>query len=429
MDRKTIKDSLITGFAVFAIFFGAGNLIFPAAVGLLAGDQWPAAMLAMILCGVVLPFLALVAVANTGNSWSDLCKPVGTWYDKGVFFVATVGMVILSNLPRTAATTHEVAIAPLFPSCPVWVTSVIFFALVLFFAFDENNIIDRIGKYITPLMLVFLIIIVGKGLITPLGTPEPTGQEHVFKSAFVELYYTGDLFSGLFVSTIFLTDLARKGYETQEERKKMTVKAVWVAGIASVIVYSGLLIMGADAVKLFDQGIDRTTLLAEMVRMILGKFGTIALSASAALACLSTASGLVGISAAFLENMTKKKVNYRTWVIGLCIFGAAMACIGVENIISVAAPVFMLLYPSGLAITVLGLFKKYVPNDGAFKGAVIGAVIAGIIDCLDTLGVSAAGEVMGYMPLASLGFGWILPSIIGFAIGWAVGKKETEKTH
>lgn len=429
MDRKTIKDSLITGFAVFAIFFGAGNLIFPAAVGLSAGDQWPAAMLAMILCGVVLPFLALVAVANTGSSWSDLCKPVGTWYDKGVFFVATVGMVILSNLPRTAATTHEVAIAPLFPSCPVWVTSVIFFALVLFFAFDENNIIDRIGKYITPLMLVFLIIIVGKGLITPLGTPEPTGQEHVFKSAFVELYYTGDLFSGLFVSTIFLTDLARKGYETQEERKKMTVKAVWVAGIASVIVYSGLLIMGADAVKLFDQGIDRTTLLAEMVRMILGKFGTIALSASAALACLSTASGLVGISAAFLENMTKKKVNYRTWVIGLCIFGAAMACIGVENIISVAAPVFMLLYPSGLAITVLGLFKKYVPNDGAFKGAVIGAVIAGIIDCLDTLGVSAAGEVMGYMPLASLGFGWILPSIIGFAIGWAVEKKETEKTH
>ena len=429
MDRKTIKDSLITGFAVFAIFFGAGNLIFPAAVGLSAGDQWPAAMLAMILCGVVLPFLALVAVANTGSSWSDLCKPVGTWYDKGVFFVATVGMVILSNLPRTAATTHEVAIVPLFPSCPVWVTSVIFFALVLFFAFDENNIIDRIGKYITPLMLVFLIIIVGKGLITPLGTPEPTGQEHVFKSAFVELYYTGDLFSGLFVSTIFLTDLARKGYETQEERKKMTVKAVWVAGIASVIVYSGLLIMGADAVKLFDQGIDRTTLLAEMVRMILGKFGTIALSASAALACLSTASGLVGISAAFLENMTTKKVNYRTWVIGLCIFGAAMACIGVENIISVAAPVFMLLYPSGLAITVLGLFKKYVPNDGAFKGAVIGAVIAGIIDCLDTLGVSAAGEVMGYMPLASLGFGWILPSIIGFAIGWAVGKKETEKTH
>ena len=176
MDRKTIKDSLITGFAVFAIFFGAGNLIFPAAVGLSAGDQWPAAMLAMILCGVVLPFLALVAVANTGSSWSDLCKPVGTWYDKGVFFVATVGMVILSNLPRTAATTHEVAIAPLFPSCPVWVTSVIFFALVLFFAFDENNIIDRIGKYITPLMLVFLIIIVGKGLITPLGTPEPTGQ-------------------------------------------------------------------------------------------------------------------------------------------------------------------------------------------------------------------------------------------------------------
>lgn len=427
MDKKTIKDSLITGFAVFAIFFGAGNLIFPAAVGLAAGDQWPAAMLAMILCGVILPFLALVAVANTGNSWSDLCKPVGAWYDKGVFFIATVGMVILSNLPRTAATTHEVAIAPLFPSCPIWGTSIVFFALVLFFAFDENNIIDRIGKYITPLMLVFLIVIVGKGLITPLGTPEPTGQEGVFKSAFVELYYTGDLFSGLFVSTIFLSDLARKGYDTVEKRKSMTVKAVWVAGIASVIVYSGLLLMGADSVAIFDQGMDRTTLLAEMVNRILGRFGTIALSASAALACLSTASGLVGISASFLENLTKNKIKYRTWVIALCIFGAAMACIGVENIISVAAPVFMLLYPSGLAITILGLFKKYIPNDGAFKGAVIGAVIAGIFDCLDTLGMSAAGNVMGYMPLAALGFGWILPSAIGFVIGWAAGGKKAEE--
>lgn len=429
MDKKAIKDCLITGFAVFAIFFGAGNLIFPAAVGLAAGDQWPAAMLAMILCGVILPFLALVAVANTGNSWSDLCKPVGAWYDKGVFFVATIGMVVLSNLPRTAATTHEVAIAPLFPSCPIWVTSVVFFALVLFFAFDENNIIDRIGKYITPLMLVFLVIIVGKGLITPLGAPAPTGQEHVFKSAFIELYYTGDLFSGLFVSTIFLSDLARKGYDTPEKRKKMTVKAVWVAGIASVIVYSGLLLMGADSVGLFEQGIDRTTLLAEMVNRILGRFGTIALSASAALACLSTASGLVGISASFLENITKKKINYRTWVIMLSVFGAAMACTGVENIISVAAPVFMLLYPSGLAITVLGLFKKYILSDAAFKGAVIGAVLAGLMDCLDTLGVSAAGDLMSLLPLASLGFGWILPSVVGFVIGWLAGGKKGKETN
>lgn len=422
--NKTIKDSLITGFAVFAIFFGAGNLIFPGAVGLAAGDQWPVAMLAMILCGVVLPFLALVAVANAGDSWSDLCKPVGAWYDKGAFFIATVGMVILSNLPRTAATTHEVSIAPLFPSCPIWVTSLVFFLLVLFFAFDENNIIDKIGKYITPLMLIFLIIIVGKAMITPLGMPAPTGQVGVFKSAFIELYYTGDLFSGLFISTIFLADLARKGYDTPEKRKKMTVNAVWVAGIASVIVYGGLLLMGADSVALFDAGIDRTTLLADMVQRILGRFGTIALSVSAALACLSTASGLVGIAAAFLEGLTRKKISYKAWVVILCVFSGVMACAGVENIISVAAPVFMLLYPSGLAITVLGLFKKWIPNDAAFKGAIIGALAAGVVDCVNTLGVSAAGDLMSRMPLAELGFGWILPSVVGFVIGWAVGGRK-----
>lgn len=429
MNKKSIKDSLVTGFAVFAIFFGAGNLIFPAAVGLVAGDQWPAAMLAMVICGVILPFLALIAVANTGSSWSDLCKPVGAWYDKGVFFISTIGMAVFSNLPRTAATTHEVSIAPFFPSCPIWVTSLVFFALVLFFAFDENNIIDKIGKYITPLMLVFLIIIIGKGMITPLGTPQPTGHDHIFKTAFIEFYYTGDLFSGLFVSTIFLADLTRKGYDSQEKRKKMAIKAVWVAGIISVIVYSGLLLMGADSVALYEQGIDRTTLLVNMVNRLWGNFGTIAIAASAALACLSTASGLVGIAATFLEQVTNKKISYRTWVIGLSIFGGVMACTGVENIISVAAPIFMLLYPSGLAITFLGVFKKYVPNDGAFKGAVIGAMIVGVFDCLSSLGLSAAGDLTSYLPLSSLGFSWVFPAIVGFVIGWFFNKKITVGTN
>jgi len=425
---KTTKDSLITGFAVFAIFFGAGNLIFPGGVGLAAGDQWVTALIATILCDIILPLLALIAVANCGDSWSDLCKPVGKWFDQGAFLVSSIGMVILSNLPRTAATTHEVAIAPLFPSCPSWVTVVIFFGLAFLFSFDESSLIDKVGKYLTPVMLVLLVVIVVKAAITPLGTPAAASVENVFGSSFVELYYTGDLFSGLFISSIFLADLANKGYKEHAERQKMTVRACIIAGIAFTVVYSGLLIMGAQSSNTYTVDLDRTTLLANMVHNLLGNFGTIALSFSVALACLSTACGLLGIASNFLASLTKGKVKYRVWVIILTVAGILMACTGDENIISVAALIFFLLYPSGLAMTFLGLFMKYVPNDGAFKGAVIGAVVAGVMDALNLLGVSAFGAVMSKMPLSSYGFGWLVFSVVGFVVGMFLGKKAEKKS-
>lgn len=424
MKNKTLRDSLITGFAVFAIFFGAGNLIFPGGVGLAAGDQWVTALIATLLCGIALPLLALIAVANCGDGWSDLCKPVGKWYDKGAFFVSTVGMVILSNLPRTAATTHEVAIAPLFPNCPSWVTVVIFFGIAFLLSFDESSLIDRVGKYLTPIMLVLLVIIVVKAAITPLGTPAPASVDSVFGSSFVELYYTGDLFSGLFISSIFLADLTNKGYSDHEDRKKMTIRACIVAGIAFTVVYGGLLIMGAQSSSTYTADLDRTTLLANMVHNLLGNFGTVALSISVILACVSTACGLVGIASNFLANLTRGKVKYRVWVIILTVVAILMACTGVENIISVAAPVFFLLYPSGLAMTFLGLFKKYVPNDGAFRGAVIGAVIAGAMDALGLLGVGICKMIMGKMPLSSYGFDWIAFAVVGFIIGCFMGKKS-----
>ena len=423
-DNKTFKDALITGFAVFAIFFGAGNLIFPGGVGLMAGDRWPIAMVATLMCGVALPLLALLAVANMGTGWSDIAKPVGAWFDKGLFFVTSVGMVLLSNLPRTAATTHEVAIKTLFPGLPIWVTVIIFFAVVYVMSIDESSLIEKVGKYLTPVMLVLLVIIVVKGLISPIGTPITTEEPKVFGTAFTELYFTGDLFSGLFISSIFLADLARRGYDDRQTRKKMTVSAITIAGVLFAIVYGGLLIFGAEMSEYTAQGTDRTALLTDMVHRILGHFGTVALSLSVALACLSTATGLLGIVSNFLVSLTKGKVKYRVWVTLITISSVIMASFGVEKIISIAAPIFFLTYPAGLAITVFALFYKFVPNDGAYKGGVIGAILAGVLSALSILGVEAAGAVLSRVPLASVNFEWVPFAAAGFIIGALLGKDK-----
>ena len=39
MNQKT-KDALVLGFALFAVFFGAGNLIFPPLIGVVSGSAY-----------------------------------------------------------------------------------------------------------------------------------------------------------------------------------------------------------------------------------------------------------------------------------------------------------------------------------------------------------------------------------------------------
>lgn len=417
MKKSMFKDCLVLGFALFAMFFGAGNLIFPAGIGLAAGDQWPVALLATVLASIIFPLLAVVAVAKMGNGYEDICRPVGHWYYTLTFFFCVVFIVILANLPRTAATTHEMSIAPFFPDFPIAITVVVYFAIALFLALDQSSLVDRIGKYMTPVLLILILVIVVKGFLTPLGSTVPTGQENIFGNAFIELYSTGDLYSGLMFATIFLTSLVAKGYQEGPNRKKAVLVSCVIAGAAFFVVYGGLLVIGAHAGELFQVGTDRTALLTGIASQLLGPFGTIALAISVALACLSTATALISMGADFFSGLTKGKVSYKVCAIVIALIGCVIGTFGVENIISFAGPAFLTVYPCGIAITFLGLFHKYLPNMGAYKYCVIFALVAGALDGLNALGLSFAGSILSIMPLSGAGFGWVLPTVVGFFVG------------
>ena len=130
MKNKTLSDSIIIGFATFAIFFGAGNLIFPPFIGFTSGTEWVPALLGMTISGVILPVLGVVAVSASGGTFADLTKPIAPWFYK-VF--CTLIMVVIGtfiNVPRTAGTSYEIAIQPFFPNFPTALFSIIFFAIV-----------------------------------------------------------------------------------------------------------------------------------------------------------------------------------------------------------------------------------------------------------------------------------------------------------
>ncbi|WP_163102573.1 branched-chain amino acid transport system II carrier protein [Peribacillus alkalitolerans] len=424
MGNKFTKDSFIVGFALFAVFFGAGNLIFPPAIGFMAGSSWMFAFLALLLAGIALPILSIIAVSNAGGSFEELSKPIGKWFHVSFNLFVMIGVGVLATIPRTAATTHELGVIPLFPNVPIQLTVVVFFALTYYFANDKSNFIDKVGKIMTPGLIGILLLIGVKAILSPPSTPAPAHVPNPFSASFIELYFTGDLLTGLLCTPIFVSAIVSKGYTLEAERKRMTLSASLIAGAGFILVYFGLLYLGAHGGNLFPADVARTDLLNGLVSLSFGNIGTIGLSIVVVLACLSTAIGITASVADFVSSVTKNKITYKVMVAVTCIVGVIVGGTGVDSIINFAGPIFYTVYPPAIVLTFLGLFKKYVPNDGAFRYAVLITLALSAVKGLGELGVHIGfiDSLISSLPLSSQGFEWILPAIAGFFFGWILYK-------
>ena len=287
MNKKNFwKDTIIVGLALFSTMFGAGNLIFPPQIGLFSGDQWMWGALGLLLGGIVLPVLALWAVNNVGDKSQDLMGHVSPWFYNAYYLIGCSFIAMGSTLPRSAATTHEMAIQPLFPNVPIWITVIVFFVLVYFFACDPNSVIDKLGKYMTPILVVLLAIVLIKGVISPLGTPVDTGiGGGAFGDAILTAYNTGDLTVGIMFASVILLDLRRRGYNGQESKK-----GGFMAGIICIVVlfavYGTLTYIGACASGVYPQDTAQTALLSGIIQDIMGPVGMACLGGAVAHRCV-----------------------------------------------------------------------------------------------------------------------------------------------
>ena len=222
----------------------------------------------------------------------------------------------------------------------------------------------------------------------------------------------------------FFASIAGKGYTESADLRKITLNGTVIAGIGLLVVYGGLLYLGATGSGLFPKDIDSTALLIALVDKLLGTYGTIALAVCVALACLTTAIGLTAASADFLSNLTNNKISYRNFVVIICLAGVGVASLGVEKIINYALPLFIGIYPVSIVLVFLGVFRKWIPNAGAYKGAVVVTFIISIIETLAMTGVKLGpvNEFIAFIPFSSIGFSWLLPSVLGFMTGAVIYK-------
>jgi len=431
-EKNIIKDSLVVGFAMFAVFFGAGNLVFPPQIGLVSGAGVPAAMFGLALSAILFPMLGFAAIGNVGNDLSDLTYRV---HPKLLAFVVIVGLPggLCGTLPRCGSVAFEVGVLGIFPELPSamkWVFLIAFFGLACFLALNRSGISDIIGKFITPVLLVCLVVIVILAVVDPIGKIEGGVVENSFSNAFVTGINTGDIMTGVMCAAIFLTSLKEKGYTTLKERKMMLRNMIIVAFLILFVVYGGLCYLGAQGTALFAPDTDNTVLLVGLVRKLAGYGGIVLLSLAVILACFTTEAGLIRTMADLLNQSFGNRLNYKYTAIAITIVVALMAFKGVAFLINLAGPFFMLIFPVYIVLTILGVCYKWVPNDGAWKGAVLMSLIVGLHDAIATanavglisIDMGVIGRFFAAIPLAQYGFTWVIPSIVGGIIGAIVYK-------
>lgn len=413
--NKKQTDVLVVGFALFAMFFGAGNLIFPPYLGVIAGDQWPLAMLGFLITGIGLTLMGIVAVAKSGTSINDLADRV---HPKFGPILGTVVMIIIGPLfaiPRTAATTFEIAIRPIASGANNIVFILIFFAITLYLAIKPASVVDNIGKILTPVLLAVLLLMIGKGIISPVGDIATVAEPATFPRGFTEGYQTMDALGSVILASIVINSIIAKGYTDKNERVKMTIKAGVIAAVGLSVVYLGLMYLGAGMSSTFDGTVERTTLIITMTEMILGSAGKYALGLIVGLACLTTSIGLTSAAGDFFSEISKGKLSYKMVVIVTTVISAFIATMGVEKIVSFSVPILCLSYPVVIVLIVMSVvLGGKVKSRAPFAGAVLGAFIVSFIDFMIGMGAQSPIllSIQSSMPLASAGFGWIVPTIV-----------------
>lgn len=411
--KKFGADSIVVGFALFSMFFGAGNVIFPPYLGFGAGTQWVNGFLFYFIADIGLALFALFTLLKVGGS-ENITGRIGSVASNILMSAIILCIGPMVAIPRTAATTFEMSVAPLISGVSPVIFSVAFFIVVLLLSIRQSAVIDVVGKVLTPALLIGLLVLIIKGIISPLGSivNPHVDSSFVIVNGIKSGYQTMDVLAALAFGIIILKSAQEKGYSDGRESSKMIRTAAVIAGALLLIVYFGLTYLGATSASLFSLDISRAELVIGIVERLLGKVGLVIFAVVVALACMTTAVALVSSAASFFEKLTKGRLSYAALVIIICVFSAVISNLGLDRIVAVASPILDIVYPPTLVLIALSWFGDRLSR-GVYRWAVIGALIASVLSTLSLYGVSV--PIVNTLPLASLGLGWIVPAA-GFGI-------------
>lgn len=412
--NKTLLDSIVVGFALFSMFFGAGNVVFPPFLGFGSGQQWANGFIFYFIADIGLAMLALFALIKAGGA-ENITGRVGTVASNILMCAIILCIGPMVAIPRTAATTYEMSIAPLISGISPVLFSIFFFIVVLLLSIRQSAVIDIVGKVLTPALLVGLLALIIKGVIDPIGPiiNMRVSAGFVTKNGISSGYQTMDVLGAIAFGVLIIKSANDKGYTEQKSSSRMIAMAAAISAVLLFIVYFGLTYLGATAGTVFNKDIGRAELVISIVKWILGDVGLVLFAIVVALACLTTAVALVSSAASFFEKLFKGKVSYKLLVVIICVASTAIANLGLDKIVSIAAPILDIVYPPTLALVLMSWLGDRIGKSVYSTTAGFAAVMS----VLTTLSGYIQGlDFVSRLPMADLGLGWVIPTAVVFVV-------------
>jgi len=413
-NRKTI---LIIGFAIFASFFGAGNLILPPQLGFNSGPDWWLVTLGFVTSATIIPLLALFGHAKLQGTMLDFGNKVSPLFSL-VYCLCVYIIAIALPIPRTAAVTHEMSIQPFFNTSSL-LTSSIYFCLAFIFIMKRNSILSILGKFLTPLIVLILLAIILIGVFTAPEIMNPSVLESpAIIAGLIEGYQTYDALGGIVIGGVVIISLNIEGSSTFEEKKSIIAKSGLVAAAGLFIIYAGMIALGALHNSEFEVSISRSELLTGLSIKTLGNIGNLFLSILISLACFTTAVSVIVGTADFFKGLFKdSQTVYTITAITACILGVLVGQFDVHYIIIIALPVLMFIYPLTIVLILLNVIPEKFASKQVFRFVVFVTFIFSIPDFLSfVLPEGSLDVIVNIIPFSKDNLGWVLPALLTFVL-------------
>ena len=419
------RNRILMGLTLFSMFFGAGNLIFPPFLAYQAGGAtWPA-MVGFCISAIGIPVLGVIAVAKSGGL-EPLANRVHPLFAKVFVMLTYLSIGPGLAIPRNAGTSFEMAVLPFLKGEGAVAMlrtgySVVFFVVAMIIALRPEKLSDRLGKILTPILLVLIAAIFVGCLLHPgsYAVAEGAYTQHPLAKGFLDGYQTMDAIAALNFGLIIAMNIRAKGAEGENAVVGETVRAGWLAGGLLLVVYCALAHIGGVAGGSIQGVTNGAGALAGMVARLFGPVGSVALAVIFVIACLNTCVGLLSCCSNYFHEQFPK-VSYRGWVLFFVVTSTVVANAGLDAILSVSVPILGAIYPVAIVLILLALLHRWVgkrPN--IYPMAMLFTGVASMVAELANLGLLPEG-VRGWLstlPGAPQGLLWILPALVGILIG------------
>ncbi|WP_413494839.1 branched-chain amino acid transport system II carrier protein [Morganella psychrotolerans] len=439
--RLTSRDILALGFMTFALFVGAGNIIFPPMVGLQAGEMVWTAAAGFLITGVGLPVLTVVALAKVGGGIEALCTPVGKYAGLLLAVVAYLSVGPLFATPRTATVSYKIGIAPLVggeSDISLLIYSLVYFACVIGISLYPGKLLDSVGHVLAPVKMLALAILGVAAVMWPAGDAimsTPEYKEMAFSNGFINGYLTMDTLGAMVFGIVIVNAARSRGVENSSLLTRYTMWAGLIAGVLLTLVYLALFKLGENSGSIIPNPADGAEILHEYVQYTFGNYGSFFLAVLIFVACMVTAIGLTCACAEFFSRYLP--ISYRSLVLILGGFSMVISNLGLSKLIAFSIPVLVSIYPPCIVLILLSFTLKFWKKPGR---VVAPAMLVSLI--IGTMGALKTTKMFGvYIPtwFESLPFykydlAWLAPSLAVMVVSIVVDRlmgaePETVQKH